>query len=120
MDEGGFPGPQHPGHLGRLEMLVRMFRVVRPEQVSELRTGVLDKVTDGLLAGEDNQIPRVKHFPEAPRGATRVDEDGHGRFTLRSLDIPGVYRKRGTAAGDPTEIGRFGLYLLLYCNCAYS
>ena len=43
-------------------MLVRMFRVVRPEQVSELRTGVLDKVTDGLQAGEDNR----KAFPGGP------------------------------------------------------
>ena len=47
-------------------MLVRVFRVVRPEQVSELRAGVLDEVTDGLQAGEDNQIPHVKYFPEAP------------------------------------------------------
>src|SRR5690242_15973518 len=101
-------------------MLVRVFRVVRPEQVGELRTGVLDKVADGLQAGEDNKIPRVKHFPEAPRGAVRVDEDGHGRFTLRSLDIPGICRRRGTAAGNHTETGRCKFNILLYCNLAYS
>jgi hypothetical protein len=69
---------------------------------------VLDKVADGLQASEDNKIPRVKHFPEAPSGGIRIDEYGHGRFTLRSLGIPGVYRERGAAAGNPTEIGRSG------------
>jgi hypothetical protein len=82
---------------------------------------VLDKVADGLQASEDNKIPRVQNFPETPSGGIRIDEDGHGRFTLRSLGILGVYRERGAAAGNPTEIGTWGNGInITFLSLAYS
>ena len=44
VNEAGLPGAKHLGHFCRVEVLVRMLRVMRPEELGQLVARVLHEV----------------------------------------------------------------------------
>jgi len=77
MNEARLPGAKNLGHLSRLDVLVDMLRVMRPEQLGELLTGVLDEITDRPQPGEQHQVPGIKLLPQLVCGHIQVDENSH-------------------------------------------
>ena len=79
----GFHAAQDLRHLGRVDVLVHVLRVVRLEQLGELLAGVVDEVAERLQAGQDDQVPGVQLLPQLVVGHVRVDDDVHVRFSSR-------------------------------------
>ena len=76
VDEAGLPGAEDLRHLGRLDVLVHVFRVVRREQLVSSLAGVLDELGQRLQPGQDDQVARVQLLPELVGGDMgRVDQD---------------------------------------------
>jgi hypothetical protein len=63
VNEARLPRAQDPGHLGRVDVLVSVFGIVRPEQLGELLAGVVDEVGERPQAGQDHQVAGVELLP---------------------------------------------------------
>ena len=83
----GFQAAQDRGHLGRLDVLVHVFRVMRLEQLGELLAGVVHEVGERLQPGQDDQVAGIEPLPQVVAGQRRVDE--HVVMSGPSLVVPG-------------------------------
>ena len=64
MDPAGFPLPQKLGHLQRIDVLVRVLRVVRGEEPGQLFPHVVDELGQRPQPGQDDQVPVVEPLPQ--------------------------------------------------------
>jgi polysaccharide pyruvyl transferase WcaK-like protein len=77
VDEAGLPRAQDLRHLGRLDVVVHELRVMRPEQLGEFVTRVVDEIGERLQASQDDQVPGVELLPQLATGHIRVNDDAH-------------------------------------------
>ena len=67
MNPSGLPLPEEFGHLGGLDIFVRVLWVVRGEQPGQLVPHVIDELGQGAQPGEDDQVPGVDPLPQVGR-----------------------------------------------------
>src|SRR5215471_314821 len=100
MNEARLPGTENLGHLSRLDVLVSVLWVIRPEQLGELLTRVLDEITDRPQACEQHQVPGIKLLPQLVCGHIEVDENSHR--VPPSSEVVVSRRPRWPVAAMPT------------------
>src|ERR1700691_2021377 len=76
MNPPGRPLPEELGHLAGLDVLVRVLRVIRGEELSQFVPHVVDELAEGAQPGENDQVPGVDPLPQVGCWNVWIGEKG--------------------------------------------